>query len=40
MGAGPVEGEALLRWAEVLLRAVVEGDPAYEAEAVAYRRRR
>ena len=40
MGAGPVEGEALLRWAEVLLRAVVEGDPAYEAEAAAYRRRR
>ena len=40
MGAGPVEGEALLRWAEVLLRAVVEGDPAYETEATAYRRRR
>ena len=40
MGAGPVEGEALLRWAEVLLRAVVEGDPAYETEAAAYRRRR
>ena len=40
MDAGPMEGKTLLRWAEVLLRAVVEGDPAYEAEAVAYRRRR
>ncbi|WP_172192087.1 transcription-repair coupling factor [Actinomyces faecalis] len=40
MGGGPVEGEALLRWAEVLLRAVVEGDKDYEVEATTYRRRR
>ena len=40
MGGGPIEGEALLRWAEVLLRAVVAGEADYEAEATAYRRRR
>ncbi|SHJ17029.1 transcription-repair coupling factor [Actinomyces denticolens] len=40
MGGGPIEGEALLRWAEVLLRAVVAGEADYEAEAAAYRRRR
>ena len=40
MGGGPIEGEALLRWVEVLLRAVVAGDKDYEAEATRYRRRR
>lgn len=40
MGGGAVEGEALLRWAEVLLHAVIEGNPAYETEATMYRRRR
>ena len=40
MGGGAVEGEELLRWAEVLLRAVVVGDKDYEAEATRYRRRR
>ncbi|WP_128773675.1 transcription-repair coupling factor [Actinomyces oricola] len=40
MGGGPIEGEALLRWAEVLLHAVVAGDADYEAEAATYRRRR
>lgn len=40
MGGGAIEGEELLRWAEVLLHAVVEGDPAYEVEATKYRRRR
>ena len=40
MGGGAVEGEELLRWAEVLLRAVVVGDKDYEAEATKYRRRR
>ena len=40
MGGGAVEGEELLRWAEVLLHAVVEGDEDYAAEATRYRRRR
>ncbi|QQM67121.1 transcription-repair coupling factor [Actinomyces weissii] len=40
LGGGAVEGEELLRWAEVLLRAVVAGDPDYELEATRYRRRR
>ena len=40
MGGGPIEGEALLLWVEVLLRAVVAGDKDYEAEATRYRRRR
>jgi len=40
MGGGAIEGEELLRWAEVLLHAVVEGDEAYEVEATRYRRRR
>ena len=40
MGGGAVEGEALLRWAEVLLRAVVAGQSEYETEATQYRRRR
>ena len=39
MGGGPIEGEELLRWAEVLLRAVVAGDKDYEVEATRYRRR-
>jgi transcription-repair coupling factor len=29
-----------VRWAEVLLRAVVKGDAAYETEATTYRKRR
>ena len=29
-----------MRWAEVLLHAVVEGDTAYETEATTYRKRR
>ena len=40
MGGGAVEGEALLRWAEVLLHAVVAGEADYETEATRYRRRR
>ena len=40
MGGGAVDGEELLRWAEVLLRAVVVGDKDYEVEATRYRRRR
>lgn len=40
MGGDAIEGEELLRWAEVLLHAVVKGDPEYEAEATRYRRRR
>ena len=40
MGGGAVAGEELLRWAEVLLRAVVVGDKDYEVEATRYRRRR
>ncbi|MCL3793038.1 transcription-repair coupling factor, partial [Actinomyces sp. 186855] len=40
MGGGAIEGEELLRWAEVLLHAVVEGEQAYEVEATRYRRRR
>lgn len=40
MGGGAVEGEELLRWAEVLLHAVVEGDEDYATEATRYRRRR
>ncbi|AMD86735.1 transcription-repair coupling factor [Actinomyces radicidentis] len=40
MGGGVVEGEELLRWAEVLLHAVVEGDEDYATEATRYRRRR
>ncbi|SPT53138.1 Transcription-repair-coupling factor [Actinomyces bovis] len=40
MGGGAVEGEELLRWAEVLLRAVVAGEADYELEATKYRKRR
>ena len=40
MGGGPIEGEELLRWAEVLLRAIVAGEKDYEVEATRYRRRR
>ena len=40
MGGGPIEGEELLRWAEVLLHAVVAGEADYETEATRYRRRR
>lgn len=40
MGGGAIEGEELLRWAEVLLHAVVEGNAEYESEATKYRRRR
>ena len=39
MGGGAIEGEELLRWAEVLLRAVVAGEAEYETEATKYRRR-
>ncbi|RRD29327.1 transcription-repair coupling factor [Actinomyces bowdenii] len=39
MGGGGLSGQEVLRWAEVLLRAVVAGDTAYETEATAYRRR-
>ncbi|BDA63924.1 transcription-repair coupling factor [Actinomyces capricornis] len=39
MGGGGLSGQEVLRWAEVLLRAVVAGDAAYETEATAYRRR-
>ncbi|WP_147680591.1 transcription-repair coupling factor [Actinomyces ruminicola] len=40
MGGGAIEGEDLLRWAEVLLHAVVAGQAEYETEATKYRRRR
>ena len=40
MGGGSIEGEELLRWAEVLLRAIVAGEKDYEVEATRYRRRR
>ena len=40
MGGGPIEGEDLLRWVEVLLHAVIAGDKDYEVEATKYRRRR
>ncbi|WP_196716841.1 transcription-repair coupling factor [Actinomyces trachealis] len=40
MGGGAVEGQELLRWAEVLLRAVVAGEADYELEAAKYRKRR
>ena len=40
MGGAALSGEEVVRWAEVLLRAVVQGDAAYETEATAYRKRR
>ena len=40
MGGGAIEGEELLRWAEVLLHAVVAGEATWETEATKYRRRR
>ncbi|MBM6979717.1 MAG: transcription-repair coupling factor [Actinomyces succiniciruminis] len=40
MGGGAIEGEELLRWAEVLLHAVVAGEADWETEATKYRRRR
>ncbi|WP_420809320.1 transcription-repair coupling factor [Actinomyces procaprae] len=40
MGGGAIEGEDLLRWAEVLLHAVVAGEADWETEATKYRRRR
>ena len=39
MGGAALSGQEVVRWAEVLLHAVVEGDAAYEAQAAAYRRR-
>ena len=40
MGGAALSGEEVVRWAEVLLHAVVEGDTAYETEATTYRKRR
>nr|WP_315501089.1 transcription-repair coupling factor [Actinomyces oris] len=40
MGGAALSGEEVVRWAEVLLRAVVQGDASYETEATAYRKRR
>ena len=40
MGGAALSGEEVVRWAEVLLRAVVQGDTAYETEATTYRKRR
>ena len=40
MGGAALSGEEVVRWAEVLLHAVVEGDAAYETEATTYRKRR
>ena len=39
MGGAALSGQEVVRWAEVLLHAVVEGDAAYEAQAAAYRLR-
>ncbi len=40
MGGAALSGEEVVRWAEVLLHAVVEGDAAYETESTTYRKRR
>ena len=40
LGEAGVADADVLRWAEVLLRAVVAGDSEYEAEATRYRKRR
>ena len=40
MGGAALSGEEVVRWAEVLLRAVVQGDTSYETEATTYRKRR
>ena len=40
MGGAALSGEEVVRWAEVLLQVVVEGDAAYETEATTYRKRR
>ena len=40
MGGAALSGEEVVRWAEVLLHAVVEGDAVYETEATTYRKRR
>ena len=40
MGGAALSGEEVVRWAEVLLHAVVEGDSSYETEATTYRKRR
>ena len=40
MGGAALSGEEVVRWAEVLLHAVVKGDAAYETEATTYRKRR
>ena len=40
MGGAALSGEEVVRWAEVLLRAVVQGDTTYETEATTYRKRR
>ena len=40
MGGVALSGEEVVRWAEVLLRAVVQGDTSYETEATTYRKRR
>ena len=40
MGGEAVSDDEVLRWAEVLLRAIVAGDAQYETEATKYRRRR
>ena len=40
MGGAGLSGEEVVRWAEVLLRAVVQGDASYETEATTYRKRR
>ena len=40
MGGAALSGEEVVRWAEVLLHALVEGDAAYETEATTYRKRR
>ena len=40
MGGAALSGEEVVRWAEVLLRAVVQGDASYETEATTYRKRR
>ena len=40
MGGAALSGEEVVRWAEVLLHAVVQGDASYETEATTYRKRR
>ncbi|WP_309342269.1 transcription-repair coupling factor [Actinomyces oris] len=40
MGGAALSGEEVVRWAEVLLLAVVQGDASYETEATTYRKRR